>query len=380
MKEKSFVLGNANMLHLFEDGDGFEEVVHIPAYLPKDPRVFVSKQTEDSIVVSLPFEVTDLAETIYAGIYEFTQGTNLMSLHIIEDSTGEEVAVSTQGKHLSSIRLAVLPQGLYYLVVKNDRVGGMGGERQAPLEFMLDVIRHQVAVEGKYTDHFMEAMQLCTVPQSPPEGLSKPGYIHPLSGNAMNDILKIGILELDSGSMTTFTLEEDSQVTVYVETSEDIPVALEITETGGIRKAVGLSADQDSFQSNFLKQEGFKEKNVVQLREFLRAGSYWIGVRAVNEDRNMNFDQREFFCETFTLAVTVSPLKTATEFFSPDPEEEFCENLTPLGNQLQVGQISTGFIFRELTAYGAEVGYFDLESDNKEGPFIVYFQLDYDMA
>ena len=41
-------------------------------------------------------------------------------------------------------------------------------------------------------------------------------------------------------------------MTVYVETTPDIPVALEITETGGVRKAIALSTDQDKTQSNFL--------------------------------------------------------------------------------------------------------------------------------
>ena len=35
---------------------------------------------------------------------------------------------------------------------------------------------------------------------------------------------------------------------------------------------------------------------------------------------------------------------------------------------------------RELTQYGAEVGYFDFDSTDQEGPFMVYFQLDYDIS
>ena len=76
-------------------------------------------------------------------------------------------------------------------------------------------------------------------------GLSKPGYMHSLSGGQMQTIMKIGLLELDSGSNVSLTLTEDSFVTVYVETSEDIPVALHIKETGGVRGATALSSDQD---------------------------------------------------------------------------------------------------------------------------------------
>lgn len=86
--------------------------------------------------------MTGLEEIVYAGIYEYTQGANLMSLHIIDDETHEEVAISQQGKHLSLISGAYLPQGNYYLVVKNDRAIGKGSYRGAPLRFVIDVVRH----------------------------------------------------------------------------------------------------------------------------------------------------------------------------------------------------------------------------------------------
>jgi hypothetical protein len=136
------MMGNRNMIHLIEYGDGWQDLALIPAYVPKERRVFISKQTDETIVVSIPFEVSGLEEMIYAGIYEYTSGANLMSLHIIDDETHEEVAISRQGKHLSLISGAYLPQGNYYLVVKNDRSIGKGMARQAPLEFVLDVVRH----------------------------------------------------------------------------------------------------------------------------------------------------------------------------------------------------------------------------------------------
>ena len=37
-------------------------------------------------------------------------------------------------------------------------------------------------------------------------------------------------------------------------------------------------------------------------------------------------------------------------------------------------------LVRELSQYGAEVGYFDFDSDDSEGPYLIYFQLDYDMS
>lgn len=35
---------------------------------------------------------------------------------------------------------------------------------------------------------------------------------------------------------------------------------------------------------------------------------------------------------------------------------------------------------RELTHYKTDIGYFDFENDNLEGPFMLYFHLDYDMS
>ena len=55
--------------------------------------------------------------------------------------------------------------------------------------------------------------------------------------------MNIGVIELDSGSSISFSIQEDSFITVYIEAAEDIPVALEISETGGVRKAIALSTD-----------------------------------------------------------------------------------------------------------------------------------------
>ena len=81
-----------------------------------------------------------------------------MSLHIIDDETHEEIAISRQGKHLSLIEGAYLPEGNYYLVVKNDRSVGLGTYKQAPLQFVLDVVRHQVPEVHDFLSDQLEAM------------------------------------------------------------------------------------------------------------------------------------------------------------------------------------------------------------------------------
>ena len=60
--------------------------------------------------------------------------------------------------------------------------------------------------------------------------------------------------------------------------------------------------------------------------------------------------------------------------------EEFCEDLDPLVNTLTTDGMVRGNLVKELTKYGAEVGYFDFDNTDMEGPFMVYFQLDYDQS
>ena len=87
-------MGNRNMIHLIEYGDGWKDLEIIPSYVPKERRVFVSKQTDEEIVTSIPFEVTGVAEMFYAGVYEYTQGVNLLSLHVYDDDTHQEISIS----------------------------------------------------------------------------------------------------------------------------------------------------------------------------------------------------------------------------------------------------------------------------------------------
>ena len=59
-------------------------------------------------------------------------------------------------------------------------------------------------------------------------------------------------MDLASGFHMPFDLESEAMVTVYIETDPSIPTALAISETGGIRKIVALSTDQDKSISNFV--------------------------------------------------------------------------------------------------------------------------------
>ena len=94
----------------------------------------------------------------------------------------------------------------------------------------------------------------------------------------------------------------------------------------------------------------------------------------------MNFDQRENFCETFNTVITISPLTTADKLYNPDEEENFCMETDPLVNILKTDGMVRGNLVKELSRYNSEVGYFDFDGTDMEGPFMIYFHLDYDMT
>lgn len=109
---------------------------------------------------------------------------------------------------------------------------------------MLDVLRLQQSV----TEHteFVEAMEMCPLPDSPSSGLNRIGYVHALSGNNMQSNMQFKLVELDSITTIPLKLKESALVHAYVEVPSQMQVALTIKETGGLRTVTGRSVDQDS--------------------------------------------------------------------------------------------------------------------------------------
>ena len=81
------------------------------------------------------------------------------------------------------------------------------------------------------------------------------------------------------------------------------------------------------------------------------------------------------------MVVTINPLHMATDTFKPNSDEDFCEEASrALPLMLQKDGLSHDTVTRELMKYGSEVAYFDFESQDEEGPFLIYFQLNYDIS
>lgn len=100
------------------------------------------------------------------------------------------------------------------------------------------------------------------------------------------------------------------------------------------------------------------------MREFMAPGVYWITAKAVNEDVLLNFDQRNSFCETYNMIITVHPTASASLMFHSDVEEMFCEEMDPMVNTLRVEGMVRANLTKELSSYGAEVGYFDFDGND----------------
>jgi len=131
-----------------------------------------------------------------------------------------------------------------------------------------------------------------------------------------------------------------------------------------------------------LKQQGFKEKHVVSLRAVLAPGVYWIEAQANSfENSNVNFDEMQDFCQTYSISLSVSGTKSAEQaFFGEATQEEYCLEVSSLPQKLEMNAIKRGDFIADLSKKDMTVAYFNPDNDFSIGPYLVYFQLDYDMS
>ena len=88
------------------------------------------------------------------------------------------------------------------------------------MQFVLDVMRLQQSQSEER--EFLDAMELCPLPDSPQMGLNRVGYVHPLSGNNMQANMLFKMIELDSGASLPLKLTEPALVQAYIEVPSDI--------------------------------------------------------------------------------------------------------------------------------------------------------------
>jgi hypothetical protein len=96
MQEAAFKIGSRDIVRLLESPYGLTSSnEHFIPYLPKDTRIYTTLDTSAKIVVSLPFKVETDSEIVFAGVYEYTEGANLLSLAIFDDTTHDEIVCSS---------------------------------------------------------------------------------------------------------------------------------------------------------------------------------------------------------------------------------------------------------------------------------------------
>ena len=112
----------------------------------------------------------------------------------------------------------------------------------------------------------------------------------------------------------------------------------------------------------------------------LEKGTYWVTAKALSfEDVNVDFDTRQNFCETYFLSMTVSPTKSAvTPYFHSQQEEEYCESTVELPQKLLMNTLKRGEFVSDLSKLEMHVSYYDFTNEQTEGPYLLYFQLEYD--
>jgi hypothetical protein len=130
--------------------------------------------------------------------------------------------------------------------------------------------------------------------------------------------------------------------------------------------------------TNFIHQKGYLGKNVVELRQFVGAGSYWISAQAANfnGDVNMSFDSHQNFCDSYKIFLDIMPFTSAgvnVNIGFVNDQEDFCEGQIRMPSETKVGEMVHGQIVTELNEKFFQVSYFDLTNLSQEGPFQFYF-------
>lgn len=79
---------------------------------------------------------------------------------------------------------------------------------------------------------------------------------------------------------------------------------------------------------------------MVSIRAVLGAGTYWLQLKADSfENKNVNFDKNQNFCETYLLSFSVSNTKSATEPFFRSENEEYCLNAKTMPQKLELNSV-----------------------------------------
>ena len=215
------------------------KVASLQPYVPKSQKVYqamfkTGKDTDDSFMASLDFEVDEQTAQIYVQVMEYS-GREDLFVTVYADGYGDsmEVARSTLGKYANALGPAVLTKGKYRLVVHPDQDSTSVDANKEMIKFGLDVLleKSDIGGDGDF-DVVIEEVELCSLPTLP-DNFNGPGFVHPLSGNSIRVDTKFRIAELLEGTAVKFDLFETSLVNFYLELPEGLKGEAEIVRVKG---------------------------------------------------------------------------------------------------------------------------------------------------
>ena len=112
-----------------------------------------------------------------------------------------------------------------------------------------------------------------------------------------------------------------------MEVPKDMHAVAELTKTKGTHKTKASTKDLNFKNDNFLKQKDLSGHNVIQFREFLNAGAYYINVHAHElEEEYMYAIPR---CQAIRVGMTINPIR-----HSKYTQADKCNSPITLGNKL----------------------------------------------
>lgn len=140
----------------------------------------------------------------------------------------------------------------------------------------------------------------------------------------------------------------------------------------GTRTTRVTTDDLNQDDESFLRREGgFDHRGVIQLREFLAAGSYSIKVQASEQAHSASRVMAR--CEAYDLGLSVTPLQDSAAL----PLAAECQESEYIVEHLKFDEATSGKLAYPVHESTVDVAYLDLKGDG-EGPFIFHFSAQYD--
>jgi len=265
VKEGAFIQGSRAVMDTFK-------VTSLSPFVPKSSKVYQAEfrtgsGTEDTFTRSLDFEVTEQSNQLYAQVSEYSGREDLfLSIYSAAAEGGDgqrQVARSTLGKYANALGPVTLPKGQYRLAVHPDQDSKSLEPSNELIRFGLDVLLEKPSTQTGDFDTVVEEVELCSLPALP-DDFNGPGFIHPLSGQALEVVSKYRLAQVLEGTAIKFELAEPSLVTFYLALPAGLKAEAVLVRLQGTRTTRVSTDDLNKDDESFLRREGgFEHRGVI---------------------------------------------------------------------------------------------------------------------